>query len=556
MRKITSGFTIIELLVVIAVIGILTTISALSFTRYQADARDSQRDQRATIIVEALEKYFSKNGEYPSCSAMTNTGSYVSTTVLPGLDTTALVTPSAAANQTNSIDFCTTITTSTPTDSFAYVGDGSAACSGSGSCLEYTLQYKQETTNTIKSITSRHNAKITTSGAISNLSGTANQFSSASLTWASITNAANYTLQTSTVSNFSSIYSTSTPTTNSASVTGLTPGTTYYFRVLPNAPSSTGDWSNTLTLAVPHIATPAPSAAYNVTSPTTQLDLTWGAISGAASYTINWQTVNNGFSSNYTTVSAVTGTSWSLTGLTAGTTVYFRIKAVAPDDQSIYSGTVNATTIVPAPTCLSATTNSNTQITVSWAACPVAVANTYTLQYSNASDFSSPTNLSGLTGTSRAVTSLTEGQTKYFRLYAYVGATSSLASPSANATTTISNPTNVSVSSVRPGAIRPYGDGDWVAWIDSPSSGNWYYAYGTASGTCPSGSTVQYQHASNYNSPATQYGYTGWSTTTTKYMVQPNSGYSIRFLANVRCVGPSGVISGTVNVASGYASNP
>lgn len=554
MRKITSGFTIIELLVVIAVIGILTTISALSFTRYQADARDSQRDQRATIIVEALEKYFSKNGEYPSCSAMTNSASYITANVLPGIDTTALVAPQSVG-QTNSIDFCTTITTATPTDSFAYVGDGSAACTGSGSCLEYTLQYKQETTNTIKSVTSRHNAKIATSGAITNLAGSANQFSSASLTWASITNAANYTLQVSTVIGFGTIYSTSTPTTNSATVTGLTPGTTYYFRVLPNAPSSIGDWSNTLTLAIPHIATPVPTATYNASNPTTQLDLSWGAISGVATYTINWQTVNNGFSSNYTNVTNITGTSWTLTGLTAGTTVYFRIKAVAPDDQSSYSSSVNATTIVPAPATLTATTNSPTQITVNWGA--VAVANTYNIEFAlNPAFTGSSFAATGVTGTSRAITGLTQGQIYYFKVYALVGAVSSLASPTANATTTINNPTSVSVNSVRPGAIRPYGDGDWVAWIDSPSSGNWYYAYGTASGTCPSGSTIQYQHASNYNSPTTQYGYTGWSGIATKYMVQPNSGYSIRFLANVRCVGPSGVISGSVNAVSGYAANP
>jgi type IV pilus assembly protein PilE len=80
MRKSKSGFTIVELLVVIAVIGILTTIGIMSFTRYQASSRDTQRSSRTTLIAEALEKYYDKNGEYPSCSTLTQSATIVDTT--------------------------------------------------------------------------------------------------------------------------------------------------------------------------------------------------------------------------------------------------------------------------------------------------------------------------------------------------------------------------------------------------------------------------------------------------------------------------------------------
>lgn len=75
MKKTTNGFTIVEILVVIAIIGILATIGILSYSRVQANARDMQRSSKITIIAEALEKYYDKNGEYPGCADMIGTAS-------------------------------------------------------------------------------------------------------------------------------------------------------------------------------------------------------------------------------------------------------------------------------------------------------------------------------------------------------------------------------------------------------------------------------------------------------------------------------------------------
>jgi prepilin-type N-terminal cleavage/methylation domain-containing protein len=178
------GFTIVELLIVIAVIGILTTISIMSFGKYQATARDSQRSAKAAVIAEALEKYYDHNGEYPSCSAITQAASTIDTSVLPGLDAQALLTPKATTGDTNSVK-CTDITTTTA-DIFSYVGDGSQACSGNVSCQFFTLQYRSEVNQQIVSIKSRHAAAVividapssptvTLSSSGTNLTGTANQ---------------------------------------------------------------------------------------------------------------------------------------------------------------------------------------------------------------------------------------------------------------------------------------------------------------------------------------------------------------------------------------------
>ena len=143
MKKITNGFTIIELLVVVAIVGVLATIGIVTFSSVQSGVRNTQRSTKITIISEALEKYYEKNGEYPSCAVLTTTASTVTTTVLRGLDPNVLTSPSASLG-TNSIT-CTDISGSSDSSVFAYVGDSS----------QWTLKYKEEGSGNTKSLDSR-----------------------------------------------------------------------------------------------------------------------------------------------------------------------------------------------------------------------------------------------------------------------------------------------------------------------------------------------------------------------------------------------------------------
>jgi len=163
MRKTTSGFTMVEILVVIAVIGILATITFMGFGRYQADTRDSARSSQATILAEALEKYYEQNGEYPGCSALTGASATVTTSVLPGVQPQTLVTPKAPSGTTNSIQ-CTDLTSNSQPDFFAYVGDSNSTCLSGADCLIFQLKYVQESTGQIITIKSRHNVQIATLG--------------------------------------------------------------------------------------------------------------------------------------------------------------------------------------------------------------------------------------------------------------------------------------------------------------------------------------------------------------------------------------------------------
>lgn len=548
MRKTASGFTIIEILVVIAVIGILTTISVVSFGRYQSSARDSQRASQATILVEALEKYYDKNGEYPSCSAVQSPAATITSTVLPGIESTVLVTPQETSDDNSIVCQDLTSVASDP-DIFAYVGDGSASCSAAGSCLQYTLKYKDEVTNSIKTIESRRKTSVTTLSTITSLTATAQGFQQINLSWPTVANASSYKVEYSTSPTFASIITWPTnPTTNALSVTGLTPGTQYYFRVATIAAGvQSTSWSNTASATTSSLATPTCTATANSIS---QITLTWNSIALATSYRVEYAN-NSGFTSS-TIVNGITSPQqFVLTGLNAGDTRHFRVFAIASGDISDQCPTVQATTTVPPLTCLSTSGVTTSSITATWAACPSAVATSYDVEFASNSSFTSSTIVPGVTGTTYAATGLTQGKTYWFRVFAKVGSVSSTASPTASATTTINAPTGVSITTTIPGTIRAYAAGDWVAWISSPASGNWYFAQGTASATCPSGTTRQFQHGANYNSPTTFYGYTSWDTTATKYMVDPYSGYAIRFHVNARCVG-SDATSGTVNAVSGY----
>lgn len=65
MNRAKKAFTVVELTVVIVVISILATITAVGYTRVQADARDTERESDMAIMQSALETFYEKNGSYP-----------------------------------------------------------------------------------------------------------------------------------------------------------------------------------------------------------------------------------------------------------------------------------------------------------------------------------------------------------------------------------------------------------------------------------------------------------------------------------------------------------
>jgi|GEM_PF-434096 len=592
MRKSTNGFTIVELLVVIAIIGILSTIGVLSYLRIQANARDSERSSKTTIVAEALEKYYDQNGEYPGCIDMTKTASEVAAN-LGNLNPNVLKTPSATTGTNSILPNCTNDLT-TGTDALAYVGDGSVACNTGQNCLEWKLQYYEEGTGNIISISSRRNTVISTSGAIV-ATATENGFTQIDVTWSTIDNAIDYTIERAADKYFSiGLVSTNNANT-SMSILELTPGVTYYFRVRANAQSSSGNWSAMITATT---LTLLPLTALATANSTSQITIDWGTVTNADTYNVSRSLASD--MSAPTTVTGLTNTLYVATGLTANTTYYFQVTAIAGGFSS-YSNIVSKATLHLATPAVTVTANSTAQITVSWAA--ISMSTSYTLEYSTSSSFTSPTTITGITAVSHVVTGLAANTTYYFRVKAVNAndvsswsttksvATQHLSTPVAtvavNSSTQITldwaaisgatsytaqrstsssftSPTTVTGLTTTVNAFSGLAQGttyyfrvqalnanDTSSWsttvnatttVNAPAaptasaylSGGW--AYGAAGAvTCPAGTTVGYQVVYNVNDGG--YTWPGW--TGSPKATGSTQGYKYGYITYAYCQGPN-----------------
>jgi prepilin-type N-terminal cleavage/methylation domain-containing protein len=152
--KSKSGFTIVELVVTISVIAILASISLVTYSFIQRDARDTTRRGNVRVITEALEKYYDKNGEYPSVRQLVNnfgdnSGANVAVTL--NIDAQYLKMPRMTpTTQTNAL-----YSGGTPINDYVvYIGynaNNNVHCQSGPphGCDEFTLQYKEESGTTV-----------------------------------------------------------------------------------------------------------------------------------------------------------------------------------------------------------------------------------------------------------------------------------------------------------------------------------------------------------------------------------------------------------------------
>jgi hypothetical protein len=85
--------------------------------------------------------------------------------------------------------------------------------------------------------------------------------------------------------------------------------------------------------------TPSGLNATNITQ--TSATLNWGSVSGATSYNLQWKLTAG---STWTTVTGLTGTSYGLSGLTAGTAYDYQVQAVCSSGSGNYSAASSFTT--------------------------------------------------------------------------------------------------------------------------------------------------------------------------------------------------------------------
>ena len=163
------------------------------------------------------------------------------------------------------------------------------------------------------------------------------------LTWRAVYGATSYRIYRST-SRGSGYSLLGTTTATSYTNTGAKAGTTYYYRVKACNDAGLSPYSNIVSGNV--VVTPKPSAPVvkiGNSAASGKPMLTWNAVSSATSYKVYRATSQKG---TYSLLGTVTATSYTNTGAKAGTTYWYKVKAVSSAGESAYSNVVSGKTTV------------------------------------------------------------------------------------------------------------------------------------------------------------------------------------------------------------------
>jgi len=163
----------------------------------------------------------------------------------------------------------------------------------------------------------------------------------------------------------------------SASLTGIAPETKVYFKITATRGGVESKYSAVVnaTTATGIVIPPTGLDAENAASSST-INLTWDNVIGANYYNVYYR---KSTSTDYTVVKSTTN-SYTLSKLSADTTIYVKVTAVKGKTESIYSSVVSeATDTVSAPTDVKAQSTSSNSIIVTWT--KVTGSNSYYVYY-------------------------------------------------------------------------------------------------------------------------------------------------------------------------------
>jgi hypothetical protein len=231
----------------------------------------------------------------------------------------------------------------------------------------------------------------------------------------------------------------------SAPLSGLTPGTTYHYRAKAVAGSTTAYGADmTFTPGVAALAV-STTAATNITATSATLNGNLTSLGGASSVTVSFQfglTTGYGYVRGTQTLTAPGPFSFTMTGLTTGTTYHYRAKAVA--GSTAYGADV---TFVPAAG-LAVTTSAATNVTATSAtlngslsslggSSSAQVSFQWGLTTGYGNETAPPQTMTATGAFSAPLSGLTPGTTYHFRAKAVAGSTTAYG---ADMTFTTTNP--------------------------------------------------------------------------------------------------------------------
>jgi len=142
LKKQSKGFTIIELMIVIIVIGVLGWLVVSTYGGIQSQSRNAIRKSDIIAIQYKIEKFFQKNGYYPSFKNLNST-TWVNTN-MDSLSEKTMIDPSSNSTTPTLVDSANGVAKEYayyPTDS----SGSSANCEANDTtCAKYTLKATYE----------------------------------------------------------------------------------------------------------------------------------------------------------------------------------------------------------------------------------------------------------------------------------------------------------------------------------------------------------------------------------------------------------------------------
>ncbi|NLI92399.1 MAG: hypothetical protein GX434_09430, partial [Peptococcaceae bacterium] len=327
--------------------------------------------------------------------------------------------------------------------SYSYIGSESALGHiDAGLSSNTTYYYKVIAVNSDGSSALSSVAYATTySSSLSDLTATAMSTNQIYLAWPAISGASYYILSRST--SYSGSYSIINTTTSTGYTdSGLSSGTTYYYKV--EAINSSGSYIYYSSIAS---ATASSSSSSDLTATATgssQIYLTWPAVSGASYYILSRST---SYSGTYTTVTTTSSNTYADTGLSTGITYYYKVQAVNSSGSTIYySSVAYATTSSSSSGDLIATATGSSQIYLSWN----VISQTSYYILSRATSYSGTySTVTTTSSTGYTDTGLSSGTTYYYKVQAVNSSGSTIYTTSIASAVTSSSSTSLQLTSDR-----------------------------------------------------------------------------------------------------------
>jgi len=243
-------------------------------------------------------------------------------------------------------------------------------------------------------------------------------------------------------------WSSGTVLTNTATLSGLVASTSYDIRVSATNASGTSVASSTLTVSTTAAAATAPSAPRTLAAAaanrySNQLALTWTAPSSSGTSPVTSYTVQQLSGVNWNTIGSPTATSFTVTGLTQGTSYSFRVLANSLAGAGAASSTLVVSTISATPATIGTPTANNNSITttgarISWTTTKVVTFGTpitYTVKVYKTAGGALVNTIQGLTASPTTLVNLTTLTGYQVSVTAVSGATSGIESAKVSFTT-------------------------------------------------------------------------------------------------------------------------